>query len=58
MRRGIWMSARKLKLVAILGILSPCQSLGELNRFAIREHTALTSAQGIELGLPPSDSAW
>jgi len=45
-------------LVAILGILSSCQSLRDLERFAIRHHTSLTSALGIELTRPPSDSAF
>jgi hypothetical protein len=45
-------------LVAILGILSSCQSLRDLERFAIRHHTSLTSALGIELTRPPADSAF
>jgi hypothetical protein len=45
-----------LLLVAILGILSSCQSLRDLERFAIRHHTALTTALEIELTRPPSDS--
>ena len=58
MRRGIRIPAWYLLLVAILGILSSCQSLRDLERFAIRHHTALTSALGIELTRPPSDSAF
>ena len=58
MRCGIRIPAWYLLLVAILGILSSCQSLRELEGFAIRHNTALTSAQGIELTSPPSDSAF
>ena len=58
MRRGIRIPAWYLLLVAILGILSSCQSLRDLERFAIRHHTALTTALEIELTRPPSDSAF
>ena len=58
MRCGIRIPAWYLLLVAILGILSSCQSLRDLERFAVRHHTALTSALGIELTRPPSDSAF
>jgi hypothetical protein len=58
MRRGIRIPAWYLLLVAILGILSRCQSLRDLERFAIRHHTALTTALEIELTRPPSDSAF
>ena len=44
--------------MAILGILSSCQCLRDLARLANRYHTALTSALGIELTRPPSDSAF
>jgi hypothetical protein len=56
MRRGIRIPDWYLLLVAILGILSSCQSLRDLERFAIRHHTALTTALEIELTHPPSDS--
>jgi hypothetical protein len=58
MRRGIRIPAWYLLLVAVLGILSGCQSLRDLERFAIRHHSVLTEAQGIELRRPPSDSAF
>jgi hypothetical protein len=57
-RRGIRISAWYFLLVAVLGILSGCQRLRDLERFAIRHHIALTSALGIELRRPPSDSAF
>ena len=47
-----------LLLVAVLGILSGCQSLRDLERFAIRHHSVLFKALGIELRRPPSDSAF
>ena len=47
-----------LLLVVVLGILSCCQSLRDLKRFAIPHHSVLTEALDIELRLPPSDSAW
>jgi len=40
--------------VAVLGILSRCQSLQDLERFAIRRHSVLTEALGIDLRRPPS----
>ena len=58
MRRGIRIPAWYLLLVAVLGILSRCQSLRDLERFAIRHHSVLTEALGIELKRPPSDSAF
>jgi len=58
MRRGICIPAWYLLLVAVLGILSRCQSLRDLERFAIRHHGVLTEALGIELRRPPSDSAF
>jgi len=58
MRRGIRIPAWYLLLVAVLGILSQCQSLRDLERFAIRHHDTLTRALGIELRRPPSDSAF
>ena len=58
MRRGVRIPAWYLLLVAVLGILSRCQSLRDLERFAIRHHSVLTEALGLELRRPPSDSAW
>jgi hypothetical protein len=58
MRRGVRIPAWYLLLVAVLGILSRCQSLRDLERFAIRHHGVLTEALGLELRRPPSDSAF
>jgi hypothetical protein len=58
MRRGIRIPAWYLLLVAVLGILSNCQSLRDLERFAERHHGVLTEALGIELRRFPSDSAF
>ena len=58
MRRGVRIPAWYLLLVAVLGILSGCQSLRDLERFAIRHHSVLSEALGIELRRPPSDSAF
>ena len=58
MRRGVRIPAWYLLLVAVLGILSRCQSLRDLERFAIRHHSVLNEALGIELRRPPSDSAF
>ena len=58
MRRGVRIPAWYLLLVAVLGILSRCQSLRDLERFAIRHHSVLTEALGLELRRPPSDSAF
>ncbi len=44
--------------MAVLGILSGCQSLRDLERFARRHHGALTKSLGLELRRPPSDSAF
>jgi hypothetical protein len=57
MRRGVRIPAWYL-LVAVLGILSRCQSLRDLERFAIRHHSVLTVALGLELRRAPSDSAF
>jgi hypothetical protein len=45
-----------LLLLAVLGILCGCQSLRDLERFAIRHHAVLTEALGIELRRPPDYS--
>jgi hypothetical protein len=58
MRRGVRFPAWYLLLVAVLGILSGCQSLRDLERFAIRHHAVLTESLGIELRRPPSDSSF
>ena len=58
LRRGVRIPAWYLLLVAVLGILSHCQSLRDLERFAIRHHSVLTAALGLELRRPPSDSAF
>ena len=55
-----------LLLVAVLGILSGCQSLRDLSvtpdgegcAYAIRHHAILTEALGLELRRPPSDSSF
>jgi hypothetical protein len=44
--------------VAALGILGRCQSLRDLERFAIRHHCDLTESLVLELRRPPSDSAF
>jgi hypothetical protein len=58
MRRGVSIPAWYLLLVAVFGILSGCQSLRNLERFARRHHAALTKSLGLELRRPPSDSAF
>ena len=58
MRRGIRIPAWYLLLVAVLGILSGCKSLRDLERFVIRHHAVLTESLGIELRRPPSDSSF
>ena len=55
MRRGVRIPAWHLLLVAVLGIMSGCQGLRDLERFAIRPHSVLNEALGIELRRPPSD---
>jgi hypothetical protein len=54
MRRGVRFPAWYLLLLAVLGILSGCQSLRDLERFAIRHHSVLTDVLGVELRRPPS----
>jgi hypothetical protein len=58
MRRGVRIPAWYLLLVAVLGILSRCQSLRDLERFAIRHHGVLTEALELKFRRPPSDSAF
>jgi hypothetical protein len=57
MQRGIRIPAWCLLLLAVLGILSRCHSLRDLERFAIRHHSVIKEALGIDLRLPPSDLA-
>ena len=60
-RRGVWFPAWYLLLVAVLGILSGCQSFRDLERFAIRLHSVLTEALGLSPGglprIPRSDTS-
>ena len=49
MRKGIRIPAWYLLLVAVLGILSKCESLRDLEHFSRRHHTVLTETLGIEL---------
>jgi hypothetical protein len=58
MRRGVRFPAWYLLLVAVLGILSRCQSLRDLEPFARRHHVVLTEALGLDLRRPPSDSSF
>lgn len=58
MRRGIRIPACYLLLVSALGILSGCESLRDLERFARRLHAVLGEQLGLELRRPPSDSAF
>ncbi len=58
MRRGVRIPAWYLLLVAVLGILSKCESLRDQERFARRHNAVLNEALGIELKRPPSDSAF
>jgi hypothetical protein len=58
MQRGIRFPAYYLLLVTVLGILSGCQSLRDLERCAIRLLAMLTEALGLELLRPPSDSSF
>jgi hypothetical protein len=58
MRRGVRIPSWYLLLVAVLGILSKCKSLRDLERFARHHHAVLTDALGLELKRLPSDSAF
>ena len=58
MRRGVRLPAWYLLLLAVLGILSGCESLRDLERFARRHHGVLGKELEIELRRPPSDSAF
>jgi hypothetical protein len=48
MPRGVRIPAWYLLLVAVLGILSRCQSLRDLERVAIRHKSVLTGALSLE----------
>ncbi len=58
MRRGVRIPAWYLLLVAVLGILSGCESLRDLERFARHHHLVLGKQLEIELRRPHSDSAF
>lgn len=58
MRRGVRIPPWYLLLVEVLGILSRCQILRDLERFAIRHHAFLTEALGLELRRSPSGPAF
>ncbi|WP_411871025.1 transposase family protein [Vulcanococcus limneticus] len=58
MRRGVRIPAWYLLLVAVLGILSKCERLRDLEHFARRHHSVLTEGLGLDLRRPPSDSAF
>ena len=49
MRSGVCIPAWYLLLVAVLGILSKCESLRDQERFARRYLAVLTEALGVEL---------
>jgi hypothetical protein len=51
-------SAWYLLLVAVVGILSGCPSLRDLEHFAVRHHAVLTEALRIELKNSPSDASF
>ena len=53
MRRGVRIPAWYLLLVAVLGILSKCGSLRDLERFARRHHAVLTDAPGFRKVVTP-----
>lgn len=58
MRHGVRFPQLFLLLVAVLGILSCCQSLRDMERFAIRHRVALNQALGLELRRPPTGSTF
>jgi hypothetical protein len=55
-RRGICYPQWFLLLVAILGILSGCSSVKDLERFAARHHGALNAVLGLDRKGSPTDS--
>jgi len=58
MRRSLCVPVCYLLLVAVLGILSKCESLRDLECFARRLHGDLANGFGIELKRPSSDLAF
>jgi hypothetical protein len=58
MRRGVRFPQWFLLLVAVLGILSGCQSLRDLERFALCHHAALNQTLGLQHKRPPTDSTF
>jgi hypothetical protein len=58
MRCGVRIPAWYLLLVAVLGMLSGCQSLRNLERFAGRHHGVPSKSLGLEPRWPPSGSAF
>ena len=58
MRLGVRFPGWFLLLIAVLGILSFCQSWRDLYLFTIRHHAVITVALGIELRRLPSDSSF
>ena len=46
MRRGVRIPSWYLLLMAVLGILSDCKSLRDLERFASRHHSVLIESLG------------
>ena len=58
MWRGVRIPAWYLLLMAVLRILSKCESLRDLERFSRRHHGVLTKALGLGLRHPPSDSCF
>ena len=52
MRRGVRIPAWYLLLVAVLGILSGCESLRDLERFARRHHSVLRGSWALNCGGP------
>jgi hypothetical protein len=58
MRRGVRIRTWNLLLVAVLGILSKCESLRDLERFARSHKAVFTLLLGFELKSPlPSDAS-
>jgi hypothetical protein len=55
MHGGVYMPAWYLLLVAVLGILSKCDSLRDLVRFARRHHAVLVESLGVVHKRPPSE---
>ena len=58
MRCGVRFPAWYRLLVAVLRIMSGCQSLRDLERFVLRHHVVLTEALDLELRRPSLDSSF